>query len=61
MGTFVKLLPSVRVISRVAEHKTSWRDFAGWTLSLISSLYFVQEPSIYRNDKVTSDSNDSIE
>ena len=52
VGTFIKLLPSVKVLSQPENYKTSLRDFAGWIISLATSFYFLQEPNIYRNNKV---------
>lgn len=51
-GTFIKLLPSITVISRISNYKIGWRDYVGWSISFISSVYLLQEPNIYRNDKV---------
>lgn len=51
IGTFVKLFPSAVVINSPDKFTASWRDYVGWSMSILSSLYFLQEPNIYRNNK----------
>jgi hypothetical protein len=53
IGTFIKLMPTASVVSCPSKYVASWRDYVGFSMSIISSCYFLQEPNIYRNEKVS--------
>ncbi|XP_046440289.1 uncharacterized protein LOC124191239 [Daphnia pulex] len=51
IATFIKLMPTASVVSCPSKYVASWRDYVGFSMSIISSCYFLQEPNIYRNEK----------